>query len=185
MVRRVFVAVPLFVIGIVLIGYGTIMLLSNSLIDHTLENSREIQAAFGSTRTYVDSWIAQHGTLPTEAEFQAWTAQQPERVHSARFMELITGEFPEEAIKKFGPAPAGSYLLSYWRGEWTEYFASWAHKSSLEFDRTRYFAFGSAFADFVVFAGSGAGIFALGLLARNRSPNKSLEPTAGRRDAHI
>ncbi len=180
-----FIAVPLFVVGIALLGYGTLTLLSNSLVDHTLDNSRQIQTAFESARTYIDSWVAQHGTLPTETEFQSWAAQQPETVHSARFIQLMNGHFPEEAIKQFGPAPPDSYLLSYWRGEWMDYYSSWARKTSLEFDRARYFAFGSSFVDFLVFAGSGAAIFAFGLLAWNRSPNPSLEPTAGRCDDQI
>ena len=39
----------------------------------------------------------------------------------------------------FGVPPNGAYLLSYWRGEWFEYYASWSQESTLVLDPTEYY----------------------------------------------
>jgi len=150
------------------------------LVDQTIESSRKIRVAFERGRAHVDSWVAQHSSLPSAEEFLAWTSQQPASADSVHDIELITDDFPEDAIKQFGQPTSGSYLLCLWRGEWTEYYASWNGKTSLQFDMASYYLLGSAFADFAdfaVFAGAGVTSLVLGLCVWKYSPNPALLPT--------
>jgi hypothetical protein len=118
-------------------------------IDHTIQNAREIEKSFSAASVFVEGFKQTRSRLPTDAEFRIWTETQSERVHSVRHIDLITSssQIPQEVIEKYGEPDRGAYVLQYWRGEWFEYFASWANASTLELDAGRFYFLGSAVAD--------------------------------------
>jgi len=128
-------------------------------VEHTIANAREIERAFGEASAFVDGFTKSHGRLPAAPEFSAWTATQPESVHSARTFYLLTSpsQFPDEIIQKFGKPVPHSYVLQYWRGEWFECYASWAKTSTLELDPKAFYLLGNPVVD-------GIALLTLGLL---------------------
>ena len=128
------------VIEILLFGGG---------VQHTVANAREIEKAFVAASAFVDGFVQSNGRLSTEPEFSAWAATQPEGVHSARTFQFLTlpSQFPPEIVQRFGKPAPNSYLLQYWRGEWFEYYASWAKASTLELDPKSFYLLGSPIAD--------------------------------------
>jgi hypothetical protein len=108
-----------------------------------------IDSGFRQAVDYVEKIRSTHARLPNRSEFSDWALQYPDRVDTPRHFELETRIdcFPKALTARFGPAPDGSYLVGYWRGEWMEYFASWTNKSKLSFDRRQYYFFGSGYLD--------------------------------------
>jgi hypothetical protein len=121
----------------------------NSIIDHTIQNSRQIEKAFFEASAYVDGFAQSHGRLPTDTEFSEWAALQPESAHSARYFHFIASptKFPTEIIDKFGKPTDGGYIFEYWGGEWFEYYASWVRKNTLNLDLSSFYLLGSPIAD--------------------------------------
>lgn len=130
--------------------------MSGRAIDETIQHSREIERSFALASTFVEGFKQSHGRLPSEAEFSAWADTQPDKAHGPKGMLLLTSQdrFPLEALRKFGSPGQAGYVIQYWRGEWFEYFASWANASTLEFDAKKFYLLGSpaidGFAAFVV-----------------------------------
>ena len=116
-------------------------------VDRTIEHSRKIEASFARANDYIESYRRQHARLPSAAEFGAWASSFPSAPYTPKGMRLVSGSFPAEARARFGAPTDDAYLLVYWRGEWNEYYASWAKKSSLEFDPAHYYLLGSGYAD--------------------------------------
>lgn len=102
------------------------------LIPHTVENGREIEKAFSAASSWVDSFNQIRGHLPSSEEFAAWTSSQPDNAFKDMRLLAKQPEFPSQVIKSFGQPAANSYVLETWRGEWFEYFASWAHASTVD-----------------------------------------------------
>jgi hypothetical protein len=150
-------------------------------VQHTVANAREIEKAFGAAAAFADGFIQSNGRLPTEPEFLAWAVTQPESVHSARTFQFLTSpsQFPPEVVQRFGRPVPNSYLLQYWRGEWFEYYASWAKASTLELDPKSFYLLGSPIAD-------GTALLALAILIAAVAkgvwppPNPSLHRTCAK-----
>lgn len=115
---------------------------SAPLIEETIQHNRLIDASFRRAAEFIEGFRQEHSRLPEQAEFEQWAAGQPASVYSPRYIELHAANFPQEAVDLFGVPPDGGYLLSTWRGEWTEYYASWTGKSSLTFDPSAYYVVG-------------------------------------------
>ena len=120
---------------------------SGALIDSTLENSRSIDTSFNKAASYVEQFQKDHSRLPSAAEFMHWASHFPDRPYTPNGIRLEVTDFPAKSITEFGTPPPNAYLLVLWRGEWEEYYASWAKKSSLTFDKSKYYALGSSYAD--------------------------------------
>ena len=120
--------------------------IDTSSVQHTIESSRKIEANFKQAASYVDSHVAQEGRLPTPKEFEAWAKGFPSEVHSINNISLDLPPYGTEFTETHGTPPKGGYVLSYWRGEWEESYVSWTKKSSLVFDQSAYFMFGSSLA---------------------------------------
>jgi hypothetical protein len=112
-------------------------------VNRTLESSRVIDANFKRAAAFVDQYRETAGRVPTAAEFSKWTEQFPTRGHSIQNIELRTAPFSPEVTARHGSPPADSYALTYWRGEWEESYASWTRRSSMTFDPSAYYIFGS------------------------------------------
>jgi hypothetical protein len=141
-------------------------------IEETIQHSREIERSFALASAFVESHKQTHGRLPNEAEFAAWANTQPDKAYSPKGMQLLLSEdrFPIEVIRQFGRPIQPGYVFQSWRGEWFEYFASWANASTLEFDAKKYYLFGSPVID--ALAALSVSI-ALAFLARRIWPRSS------------
>lgn len=156
-------------------------------VEHTIENAREIERAFGQASVFVDGFIQSRSRFPTEQEFSAWAATQPEGVHSARTFQLLTlpSQFAgDEIVQKFGPPTPNSYLLQYWRGEWFEYYSSWAKASTLELNPKNFYFLGSPIADGIVLLALGL-FFAVVAKGVWPSPNPSFHRTCAKSRAGL
>lgn len=133
------------------------------MVTHSLEKSHKIDASFQQSARFAEAFWQREGRLPTQSEFDSWSAAFPNRPTSPNGMEIIAGGFGslealyrDEALGTLGAPPEDSYYLFYWRGEWGEYYAGWSGQSTLPKQRADYYAFGSALADgavFLLFAG--------------------------------
>lgn len=120
-------AATIFAVQSILFG---LMLLS---IPSTVENGKEIEMSFLAATTFVDNFQHTNGHIPSNAEFNEWKSHQPSAVYGVQNIELTKPTaIPEDIARKFGVPPADSYALSLWRGEWYEYYASWAHASTID-----------------------------------------------------
>ena len=118
--------------------------------NRTIESSRKIESGFRNAANYINDFRNSHGRLPTKAEFSEWALRFSDGVDSPRYFQWDGELVPKEVIDKFGPAPKDRYVISYWRGEWMEYYASWADRSTVILDRRAYYILGSEFADVVL-----------------------------------
>jgi hypothetical protein len=144
----------IFVTLSLLSAFLTIM--NSSMAENTIQHSREIEKSFALTSTFVENFKAVHARLPNETEFSAWANTQSHIAYLTG-MELETSQdkFPQEVREKFGRPLQGGYVIKLWRGEWYEYFVSWANASTLEFDPKKYYLLsGPIIDDLVGFASS-------------------------------
>jgi hypothetical protein len=141
---------------------------SGKSIEHTLQNSREIEASFQKAKRFMDHFQTEKHRLPSVDEFKAWTDTFPFRPYTPNGMHLQHDRFSEEAVQKFGSPPSNAYLLLYWRGEWMEYYASWADRTSLEFDRSKYYLLKSRQADAAALALASLCVLWSGIVLKRR-----------------
>jgi hypothetical protein len=158
--RRI-VSLALYVAGGLLCVLGLLIALSFDSVDDTIEHSRVIAHVFHSGDAFVEETRTKFGRLPSPAEFAEWADAQPD-TQSARHLVLIASKFPAEAVEALGPPPSESYVLEYWRGDWSEYFAGWSKQTTLSFKRSTYFILGSPIADLLAFTGNGLALILLG-----------------------
>jgi hypothetical protein len=135
--------------GALILCIGIIVnLLSENAIKHTLVNSRKIEVVFKVSSSFIENYQNTSEKLPPENVFNKWALSQPIKGNNIRYS---INNFSEEAIKRFGePKEEVAYLLSLWRGEWNEYYASWADQSTLKFDERDYYILNSRWAGYVL-----------------------------------
>ena len=103
------------------------------LVPHTVDNGRAIEGSFSASASFVDGFVKRKGRLPSPEEFNHWKALQPERALGVRNVRLTTtAQIPDVVLERFGSADAKSYALELWRGEWSEYYASWVERSTVD-----------------------------------------------------
>lgn len=103
-----------------------------SNFEEIIIHNRKIAAAFDAGSDFVERFRQTQGRVPTDTEFHEWASAQP-----------------------------GTYALEYWRGEWFEYYASWARASTLTFAARNYYISGSSTGDVMIAV---VPLFALGTL---------------------
>ena len=126
----------------------------SSLILHSIENNNKIEQVFLEARTYIDNYKSKNKAYPSVQEFNNWASSLPNKSSGYSIIELSysLGNYPEEVISIFGePSTNQHYLLSFWRGEWFEYHASWNEKGALPKDISDYYHFGTEAKDVSVF----------------------------------
>ena len=136
-----------FFVGIVMLLSGVLRIFGPGL-EQTIEHSKVIERKFKVATSYINTYKLKTGRLPSSKEFKIWTSSLPSEPYassSPKDIDFQIGQYSEDITKQFGQAPKDSYLLIYWRGEWDEYYASWADKTSLEFDESKYYMFGSKY----------------------------------------
>lgn len=138
----------------IVFGAGAITLLFGLLYtfgvgaSQTVEHSKELAQTFQVAASYVTSFKQKTGRLPSNQEFETWAASFPSRPYSSPYgMRLELPPFPNDVVEQFGAPPNDAFLLTYWRGEWEEYYASWVNRTSMQLDKSAYYLLGSKFAD--------------------------------------
>ncbi|MEN6426497.1 MAG: hypothetical protein ABFE13_14145 [Phycisphaerales bacterium] len=111
-------------------------------LPHEVERNHTVAKSFSSAASWIDDFIKANGRLPDSDEYEAWAASQPEHFYGVQSIYLLdpsSSEFYQEAVDAFGPAATTpSYVLARWMGEWNEYYASWAGRSTVD-DSLRYY----------------------------------------------
>ena len=116
-----------------------------SMIDDTLEHSRELESDFREAARFVEGFRAQRGRLPNKDELEKWSEH---RFRLTPFIVDTRGGYTwREALAAFGSPPRGGFILAIWRGEWMEYYASWSGMTTMPSDESAYYFFGSRAAD--------------------------------------
>ena len=117
---------------------------SSDIIQHTIEVNCSIESAFLESVSFVENFKNSNSRLPSETEFSTWTSSLPNRhVVIMENMRIKTSHFLKESISQFGTPTENEYLLYYWNGEDEEYYASWAHRSTLLLKESDFYIFGS------------------------------------------
>lgn len=137
-------------IGLFIFSIGYLANIDEDLIEHTLENSRKIDAVFRASSNYINEYKILNGQFPSREEFSYWIKVQAEQNQYKELLSYSTNGFSEEVVNAFGKPDKESYLLSVWRGEWYEYYASWADKNTLTFDRKEYYILKSKWLGFAL-----------------------------------
>jgi hypothetical protein len=119
--------------------FGAIWVLGDATIDPPngqRAKDRKIEQMFETGRAFVSDFATKTGRLPTTAEFDAWSSQHTSGPYSVSHLSFAVGPFPEQFVSSFRlgrPTQMDmAYVLEYWRGEWTEYYLSWAGRSTIE-----------------------------------------------------
>jgi hypothetical protein len=102
----------------------------------TIQHSQQILADFQKAAAFVDSFKDSKHRLPTQKELDGFFGGYKIDLN----LELAGEQDKPEFVTA---KPVGSYVLSYWRGEWNEYYAGWNKQTTLVFDRNLYFPFHS------------------------------------------
>lgn len=117
-----------------------------SLPGEVSRNSTLVKS-FSSAASWIDDFRKVNGRLPSSDEYKAWAASEPEDFYGVQSIYLLnpsSSEFYQEAVAAFGePDTANSYVLARWTGDWNEYYASWANKSTVH-NSPRYYGLISA-----------------------------------------
>ncbi len=127
---------------------GALLLLvtisSFGLIQHTIQGSRDIQKRFIEATNYVNNYVETNKHYPSDKEMSGFNIQ-PERGISYDILVIPKDKFSSEPDYSddtaFVPADSDRYILSTWRGEWTEYYAYPSGLISLRFSLMDYFNF--------------------------------------------
>ena len=120
--------------------------------------------SFSSAASWINDYVDSNGRLPSGSEYETWAASQSEEFYGVQSIYMLgpsSADFYQEAIDAFGPPPASShsYVLATWMGEWNEYYASWAGKSTLN-DSPEFYGAVIALGAFFLLAACGCGYLA-------------------------
>jgi hypothetical protein len=147
-----------------LMGCGSLPGSIDRRIDHSIEKSRHIERSFKLAAKYVNDFKNRNQRLPTIQEFDLWIKNAPPDFDVGFGRLWLETTIPDEAIKKFGPPTKDAFLIGFWRGEWYEYYASWVDRTSMEFDRSKYYFWGKKYAEMALFIGLAILTAVLGLI---------------------
>lgn len=116
---------------------------------HTMEQNQEIHADFQAAARFVGAYRRQRGRLPDFTVMMARTTRLGPITRHIDVLVPSDSHFEDEAIPALGTPPPAGFVLTYYRGGWREYYASWSDRSTMPLDQSAYFMFGSPVADLV------------------------------------
>lgn len=121
-------------------------------VSRTVANNHVIHAHLVDAASYVRQFLSVHHRLPNQDDAERWRREAPQApMRGATWWSAEP--FDQEVLEVFGRPPqseATPFVVSYWRGEWREYYASWKDTTSLTFDANEYYILHSRAADFAV-----------------------------------
>jgi len=149
---RCVLSVAMFLLG-ALLGLMAMSKVDNDyLVSSTVANNHVIHAHLVETASFVRDFLSAHHRLPNEEDAERWKREAPGAgMRGATWWSR--GPFEQEVLERFGYPPQSEtipFVVTYWRGEWREYYASWKDSTSLTFDPNSYYLFGSRPADIAI-----------------------------------
>ena len=143
-------------------------------LPHEIKRNITLAHSFASAASWIDEFVDSNGRLPSESEYEAWAASQPKDFYGVQSIHILSPSsfgFYREAIDALGPPPSSSrsYVLARWMGEWNEYYASWAGKSTLN-NSPEFYGAVIALGAFFLLAACGCGYLAFFRLRPTSAP---------------
>jgi hypothetical protein len=137
--------------GLLFISLGLLFILFESSIDNTMKHNSEIDLAFNQANEFIQFYKYENNKLPTSAELKKWPSQFPQSPHTPNGIKIITINMPAEIIQKYGkPKGKLAFVLSYWRGDWSEYYISWENESTIIKNRNKYYWSGNSILEWLI-----------------------------------
>lgn len=137
--------------GLLFISLGLLFILFELSIDNTIDHNDEIDLAFKQTNEFIQIYKKENYKLPTSSELKNWTSQFPQSPYNPNGIKIFTINIPAEIIQKYGkPNDELAFVLSYWRGEWSEYYISWKNESTIIKDRNKYYWSGNSILEWLI-----------------------------------
>lgn len=133
---------------------------SGSLVDYTISNGLEIERQFYEAEGAVDAFFAQHGRLPGQTEFEMLA---PDGKYRVELVPCGLADVGFDCSGEFTNVRDGDYVLSTWRGEWTEYYRPSLKLSTVATSRSDFTLLGSVWLDKLFFSLFGAACAALAI----------------------
>lgn len=118
-------------------------------VNQTMETSKQIAVEFRKAATVVEVYRKRHGHLPTNDGFSAWSDRQSEQRGPYFIIKPGEDELGEEAVRQLG-RPKEGYFIGMFRGEWMEYYEPLGGRTTLTFNESDYYVFGSRTLDLVL-----------------------------------
>ena len=143
-----FIAILLLLLGLIT-GFVGVGFYSSNLASDSLSKSKKIENIFSYASEKINKYHSEHEHYPTQETFKSWESELSVFGLYGEILEYKTSEYPKELIKFFDVPVQPSYALIVWRGEWNEYYASWANKSSLPKKINDYYFTGYKIGDFI------------------------------------
>lgn len=143
------------------------------------DGDRQIDAVFAQAARYVGDFSKTNGTLPSQSEFTAWADAQPTSEPNAYAVQHVSYQLgiPPKELHYLGTPSTPTYYLEIWRGEWSEYFAPWVGRSTIEPSGIRWYL------ETRFYIGAVCLLLAIGLLflCRKLWSNRRMQPHASMR----
>ena len=95
-----------------------------------VEKNRKVAADLADRADAVRKFVAQTQRLPTETELEGLSASLPTR-YPPRYHYSLNASIPEAPRSPNGTLDTTNWVLSFWRGEWSDYYCSWNGYSSV------------------------------------------------------
>ncbi len=134
------------------IAIAIVQVSSDELAEHTIENAQEIDKMFNTVAQKIEEFRIENKRLPSKEEFRNKISRSFNVQSPSRNVRYYTSNFPDESLDKFETTPTeNSFLLSYWRGEWMEYYSSWEERNTLTLKKSDLYILGNVYRDFALF----------------------------------
>lgn len=159
---RVVAAVLLVAIAFVLALPVVFSSTSDDLIDRTIARNYRIDSHLRLSAKFARETIDTLDRIPNADDIERWKRKDPNSERGATWFQ--GAPFATDILQRFGPPPDGPdlhFVVTYWRGEWREYYISWTDTTSLEFKKDNYYVLGSKGSQNAVY--STLSVIALGL----------------------
>ena len=119
-IARSALEITIFLTALVATLIAAVLILSIGMVPHTVKNGNDIDAAFLKASEFINQRIQSTGRTPQKIEFNEWRSSQG--LWASRIELTRASASGSEIQARFGTVPADAYVLSMWRGEWSEYY---------------------------------------------------------------
>ena len=139
---------------------------SEEIIDYSFEKSLRIEKIFQLAAEKAENFKRTHGHYPNSTEFENWRDELTQFGLYGEIIDYQTKGFRDEVLTDFGQPKGDVFVLHIWRGEWSEYYASWSSQSSLPKSRSDYYETGNRYFDTAILLFLGVFLFVSAVLLK-------------------
>lgn len=130
-------------------------IVSKTSVVQTIRKGKRIERSFQQVAKFVDTFNTENNRDPTILEIDEWRPSLAEHERPLDRIIISHENFPIEATEVLGSIPKRKYLLSYWQGDWYEFYAPWSSGSTVATDPSDVYAFGNRWLHYCVLVGIG------------------------------